>query len=110
MVCTEADSSLFFLHRTSLKLTPAYSPNADGQTERMSRLLQEIMRTSVQADQLNWLERLDDAVMAITVAVDSLKTNLKSKSCRMLLAGFVLSPRNPHSTSCFAKNIYRGAR
>ena len=59
---------LWALHRTSLKITPAYSPQADGQTERMNRLLQEIMRTNVQADQLNWLELLDGAVMAINNA------------------------------------------
>lgn len=60
---------LWALHRTSLKMTPAYSPQADGQTERMNRLLQEIMRTNVQADQLNWLELLDGAVMTINNAV-----------------------------------------
>jgi hypothetical protein len=30
---------LWALHRTSLKMTPAYSPQVDGQTERMNRLL-----------------------------------------------------------------------
>ena len=54
------------IHHTTLKMTPAYSPQADGQTERMmNRLLQEIMRSNVQADQLNWLELLDGAMMAI---------------------------------------------
>ena len=59
---------LWALHRTSLKMTPAYSPHADGQTERMNRVLEEIMRTNVQADQLNWLELLDGAQMAINNA------------------------------------------
>ena len=41
---------LWALHHTTLKMTPAYSPQADGQTERMmNRLLQEIMRSNVQA-------------------------------------------------------------
>jgi hypothetical protein len=31
----------------------------------MNRVLEEIMRTNVQADQLNWLELLDGAQMAI---------------------------------------------
>ena len=56
---------LWALHHTTLKMTPAYTPQADGQTERMNRLLQEIMRSNVQADQLNWLELLDGAMMAI---------------------------------------------
>ena len=56
---------LWALHHTTLKMTPAYSPQADGQTERMNRLLQEIMRSNVQADQLNWLELLDGTMMAI---------------------------------------------
>ena len=56
---------LWALHHTTLKMTPAYSPQADGQTERMNRLLQEIMRSNVHADQLNWLELLDGTMMAI---------------------------------------------
>ena len=59
---------LWALHHTSLKMTPAYAPQADGQTERMNRVLEEIMRANVQADQLNWLELLDGAVMAINNA------------------------------------------
>lgn len=59
---------LWTLHHTSLKLTPAYSPWGDGQTERMNRLLEEILRTNVQADQLNWLELCDGAVAAINAA------------------------------------------
>ena len=49
-------------------MTPAYCPHADGQAERMNRLLQEIMRANVQADQCNWLELLDGACMAINNA------------------------------------------
>ena len=60
--------TLWGLNRTSLKMTPAYSPHADGQTERMNRVLEEIMRMNIQADQLNWLELLDGAVMAINNA------------------------------------------
>ena len=60
--------ALWALHHTSLKMTPAYTPHADGQTERMNRVLEEIMRTNVQADQLNWLELLDGAQMAINNA------------------------------------------
>jgi hypothetical protein len=59
---------LWTLHHTSLKLTPAYSPWGDGQTERMNRLLEEILRTNVQADQLNWLKLCDGAVAAINAA------------------------------------------
>ena len=59
---------LWALHHTSLRLTPAYSPWGDGQTERMNRLLEEILRTNVQADQSNWLELCDGAVAAINAA------------------------------------------
>ena len=59
---------LWALHHTSLRLTPAYSPWGDGQTERMNRLLEEILRTNVQADQTNWLELCDGAVAAINAA------------------------------------------
>ena len=40
---------LWALHKTALKFTPAYTPQADGQTERMNRVIQEIMRANVQA-------------------------------------------------------------
>ena len=40
-------------------MSPAYRPQADGQTERANRILQEIIRCNIQADQLNWLELLD---------------------------------------------------
>ena len=53
---------LWALHHTSLKMSPAYRPQADGQTERANRILQEIIRCNIQADQLNWLELLDGAV------------------------------------------------
>ena len=56
---------LWALHHTSLKMSPAYRPQADGQTERANRVLQEIIRCNIQADQLNWLELLDGAVAAI---------------------------------------------
>lgn len=59
---------LWALHHTSLRLTPAYSPWGDGQTERMNRLLEEILRTNVQADQANWLELCDGAVAAINAS------------------------------------------
>ena len=36
--------------------------------ERRNRLVQEIMRCNIQADQNNWLEMLDGAVMAINAA------------------------------------------
>ena len=66
--CQDFWRKLWALHRTSLKMTPAYSQHADGQTERMNRLLQEVMRANVQADQCNWLELLDGACMTINNA------------------------------------------
>ena len=58
---------LWALLKTSLKFTPAYCQHANL-TERMNRLLQEIMRTNIQADQANWLELLDGACMTINNA------------------------------------------
>ena len=53
---------LWVLNRTALKYTTAYTPQADGQSERANRLLEEILRTNVQPDQMNWLELLPGAV------------------------------------------------
>eukprot|EP01043_Picozoa_sp_COSAG02_P086245 COSAG02_NODE_23730_length_710_cov_0.759411_1_plen_221_part_01 len=62
---------LWVLHRTSLKYTTTYTPQQDGQTERANHLLEEILRTNVQPDQMNWLELLDGVVVAINAAPTS---------------------------------------
>eukprot|EP01047_Picozoa_sp_COSAG01_P048942 COSAG01_NODE_4804_length_4732_cov_9.209152_3_plen_106_part_00 len=59
---------LWALHCTSLKVTPAHRQQADGQTERANRVLEEILRCNIQPDQRNWLDELDAAVASINNA------------------------------------------
>ena len=53
------------MHRTNLKFSTAYTQQQDGQTERVNKLLEEILRCNAQPDQMNWLELVDGAVAAI---------------------------------------------
>jgi len=59
---------LWALHRTQLKMAPAHRQQADGQTERANRTLEEILRCNMQPDQKNWIDELDGAVAAINNA------------------------------------------
>ena len=50
------------------KLSTAFHPQTDGQTERMNRTLEEMLRHYVNARQSNWLELLPMAQFAINTA------------------------------------------
>ena len=54
-------SNLLHLLGTRLKLSTAYHPQTDGQTERVNAMLEEYLRHYVTATQRNWLELLDAA-------------------------------------------------
>lgn len=56
--------SLWQLTGTKLKLSTAYHPESDGQTERMNRTLEDIIRSYVNYQQNNWDEKLIAAEIA----------------------------------------------
>jgi hypothetical protein len=60
-------SSLFSLSGTSLKLSSANHPQTDGQTERMNRTLEEMLRSYVSPFHDNW----DDHLIACEFAYNS---------------------------------------
>jgi hypothetical protein len=68
---SEFYSSLFQLLGVSLKMSTANHPETDGQSERMHRLLVEILRAFVRAHQRDWVRWLPMCEFAINNAVNS---------------------------------------
>lgn len=46
---------------TRLKMSTAFRPTTDGQTERVNSVVKQILRNYVSADQSDWVEHLDAA-------------------------------------------------
>lgn len=69
---------------TSQRLSTAYHPQTDGQTERMHRLLQEILRNYVDPTHTDWDQRLSMAEFAINNTYqESIKgTPFQLNNCR----------------------------
>ena len=59
--------SLFTLTGTKLLLSTSYHPQTDGQTERLNRTLEEMLRSFVAYDMRNW----DDLLPAVEFAYNS---------------------------------------
>jgi transposase InsO family protein len=51
-------TELFKLLRTELKLSPAYHPQIDGQTERVNQCLEIFLRCTLQATPRQWVKWL----------------------------------------------------
>jgi hypothetical protein len=51
-------SELFKLLKTKLKLSSAYHPQSDGQTERVNQCLKMFLRCAVQATPIQWTKWL----------------------------------------------------
>ena len=64
-------TELWRLLGTKLNMSTAYHPQTDGQTERMNRLMEEILRSYVSDDGVDWDMHLTAAEMAINTAYQS---------------------------------------
>jgi hypothetical protein len=62
---------LWKLCGTQLKMSTAYHPQTDGQTERSNRTLEEILRHYVSAKQNDWDEHLTAAEIAVNSSVQA---------------------------------------
>ncbi len=56
---------------TKLRMSTAFHPETDGQTERANRVLHEVLRHVVDASQSNWDEMLAGAELAMNTSVRS---------------------------------------
>ena len=62
---------LWKLHGTQLKMSTAYHPQTDGQTERANRTLEDILRHYVSNKQDDWDEHLTAAEIAVNNSVQA---------------------------------------
>jgi hypothetical protein len=62
---------LWKLCGTRLKMSTAYHPQTDGQTERSNRTLEDILRHYVSAKQDDWDEHLTSAEIAVNSSIQS---------------------------------------
>jgi hypothetical protein len=62
---------LWKLCGTQLKMSTAYHPQTDGQTERSNRTLEDILRHYVSAEQDDWDEHLTAAEIAVNSSVQA---------------------------------------
>ena len=83
-------TSLIKLFDVRLALSTAYHPQSDGQTERLNRTLQQMLRAYVLADQSNW----DEVLMIAEFAYNSAVTQTTGYSPFYLNYGF--HPYKPH--------------
>jgi hypothetical protein len=83
-------TSLVKLYDVRLALSTAYHPQSDGQTERLNRTLQQMLRAYVSADQSNW----DEVLMVAEFAYNSAVTQTTGYSPFFLNYGF--HPYKPH--------------
>ena len=72
-------------------LTTAYHPQGDGQTERMNRFLEDVLRHYVGPSQLDWHKHLDAAEFAINSAKQA-----STQACPFML-NYGQMPYTPHS-------------
>ena len=63
--------TLFTSMGTKLAMSTAYHPQSDGQTERMNRLLQQVLRCYVSTCPVDWEEHLSHCALSINAAVNS---------------------------------------
>ncbi|KAH7471513.1 hypothetical protein FOMA001_g13026 [Fusarium oxysporum f. sp. matthiolae] len=60
--------SLMALMGVKHRLTTAFRPQADGQTERMNQVLEQYLRCYINYEQDNWVEKLPNAQLAYNTA------------------------------------------
>ncbi|TYJ52350.1 hypothetical protein B9479_007044 [Cryptococcus floricola] len=75
---------------TQLAMSSAYHPQTDGQSERMVRVLKEMLRSVVNYQATNWSEHLG----TIEIAYNSAKQKSTNMTPFMLDLGY--DPRSPH--------------
>ena len=62
--------NLFKIFGTTLTFSYSYHQRFDGQTEVMNRVIEEVLRTSINYTQTNWLKLLPEATAAINNSVN----------------------------------------
>ena len=62
--------NLFEIFGTTLTFSYSYHQRFDGQTEVMNRVIEEVLRTSINYTQTNWLKLLPEATCAINNSVN----------------------------------------
>ena len=72
-------------------LSTAYHPQTDGQTERVNRVLEDMLRKHVASSQDDWDRYLSPAEFAINNSVH------KSTGTSPFMLTYGFSPRLPHS-------------
>ena len=75
--------------KTKLKLSTAFHPQTDGQTERTNRTVEQILRCYIDYDQTNW----DDLLILVEFAINSHRQTSTDHSPFYLNYGF--NPRTP---------------
>ena len=64
-------SELFSALGSKLSMSTAFHPQSDGQTERMNRLMQQVLRCYAQKAPHTWVDHLPDVALAINSSVSS---------------------------------------
>jgi hypothetical protein len=108
--------SLFSLLGTHLNISTAYHPQTDGQTERMNRQLEQVLRHFVNVHHTNWDKLLPLAEFALNSHTSAttgyspfyLDTGMVPATPLSLLAPVVPSDAVPESTAAMM-NVWREA-
>ena len=80
--------NLFDIFGTTLTFGYAYHQRFDGQTEVMNRVIEEVLRCSINYTQTNWLQLLPDATCAINNSVNAISNftpNQVYYGCKLFL-------------------------
>jgi hypothetical protein len=72
------------ISRTKQSLSTAYHPQTDGQTERVNRVLEDMLRNYVAASQDDW----DDKLPAVEFAINNAEHDTTKMSPFMLNYGY----------------------
>jgi hypothetical protein len=63
--------SLFTLCGTKLNFSTSHHPQTDGQSERMIRVVEDVLRTQINGDEQSWLKHLTSIEIAINNSLQS---------------------------------------
>lgn len=69
-------SKMAYFHHTKLRLSTAFRPQTDGQTERINQVIERYLRCFIDENQLNWPKLLPSAQFACNNAINlTIKTS-----------------------------------
>jgi hypothetical protein len=99
--------ALFQLTGTKLNFSSSHHPETDGQTERMNRTIEDLLRTQISHNETSWLDHID----AIEIAINNSKQASTLHSPYFLNFGFHpnfnLSIPNAQTNNAAASNIVK---